>query len=92
MSEGIITRDQYEGQLLDERLFNWKFRSAAEYVGGQPQEVKLLVKALAESFGNEGTPDVDENDKPGLLEDEISQREIVLLRAVVKHLIGDEGA
>ena len=92
MTQGIINRHATYASDLKGRLWNWKFNSAKAYLDGQSIEVVDLVTALADSFGNEGTPDADEDGKPGPMEDEISQREIVLLRAVVKHLIGDEGS
>lgn len=40
--------------LLYTRLSNWKFNSAMQYVEDESFQVKALVKALSEQFGNVG--------------------------------------
>ena len=43
-----------ENEKLISRLFNYKFRSAQQYIGGEDEEVVDVVNALAETFGNCG--------------------------------------
>lgn len=39
---------------LYSRLYNYKFEQAKQYLGGEPDEIKLLVNALADMFGDVG--------------------------------------
>ena len=73
--------------MLEERLYNWKFRQALDYLGGQPVEVVHLVQCLADAYGNEGWPVADAGDEPHEM-DELRRGEITLISGAVVHLIG----
>lgn len=49
----LIVETPHSEELLS-RLINWKFRSAKDYMEGQPAPVASAVGYLAEKFGNTG--------------------------------------
>lgn len=54
---GIVNMEAPKAENLKGRLFNWKFKSALQYLEGQPDEVRELVEALANTVGNSGWED-----------------------------------
>jgi len=45
---------QKDNEKLINRLFNYKFISAQQYLKGEDEQVVRVVNALAETFGNSG--------------------------------------
>jgi len=39
---------------LSGRLHNWKFESALNYLNNEPENIREIVKELAENYGNIG--------------------------------------
>lgn len=54
---GIVRSDTKHADRLISCLYNWKFRSALQYLEGQPDRVRELVEALANTVGNSGWED-----------------------------------
>ena len=51
---GRINHNAGDAETLATHLYNWQFRSACDYLGGQPQHVQDLVRVLAMTCGEGG--------------------------------------
>jgi hypothetical protein len=72
---------------LRSRIFNWKFHQALQYLPGQPEDVKKLVKALASRYENTGWLS-DPTDDAELAEAGMTKEEAVMVSALVDMLLG----